>query len=305
MSRSALFGVGLVALAGCIPYEIARPESAPVAEAGAPRPPSVSSPRAAEEEAESADVAIDPPGELDPPATDGLEDAGASSAVASRMAVPADTPFLQPLTTQVTEAQRVSERIANASPATCRAELKRRKLPVAFVGGNVKGIATPLRLTGELRGVRFIAPGKKSVYGMLDCRLAIVLDELAGLLAAHGVAAVHVDNMYRPRAHLPGRKKKSQHAYGLAIDIYGFTLADGTMLVIERDFHGTIGAATCGPEAFIGAGGNASSVTLRNLVCAIAAARVFNYLLTPDYDAAHRNHLHADIGRGNTGHVLR
>jgi hypothetical protein len=278
-------------------YDMARPlETAPV-----PPPPEASA--APPEDASPEPEASGAPGELEP----GSEAAASSATEATRagLVVPEDAPFRVPLDTQTTALQRVSERIANASPAGCRAELKRRKLPVAYVGGNVKGVATPVRLTGELRGVRFIAPGKTSVYGMLDCRLAIVLDELSGVLAEHGVTAVHVDNFYRPRAHLPGSRKRSQHGYGLAIDIYGFTLSDGTTLVVERDFHGAIGAATCGPEATIGADGDANSVTLRNLVCVIARTRLFNYLLTPDYDAAHRNHLHADIGRGGTGHVVR
>ncbi len=278
-------------------YEVARPvETAPAPrldasaarpEATTPGPPAASAPGEGEVEPDAAEA----PSDVEPaPVT---------------LAVPDDAPFRVALDTQTTELQRVSERIANASPGGCRTELKRRKLPVSFVGGNVKGIATPVRLTGELRGVRFIAPGKKSVYGMLDCRLAIVLDELSAVLAEQGVTAVHVDNFYRPRAHLPGSRKRSQHAYGLAIDIYGFTLSDGTTLVVERDFHGAIGSPTCGPEATIAAAGDARSIALRNLVCVIARTRIFNYLLTPDYNAAHRNHLHADIGRGGTGHVLR
>jgi hypothetical protein len=278
-------------------YESARPVEVPPV-------PRVEASASHPEDASADPEAGGAPGELQPES----EAAGAPSGTEpapTTLVVPENAPFRAPLETQTTEAQRISERIANASPGGCRAELKRRKLPVAYVGGNVKGVATPVRLTGELRGVRFIAPGKTSVYGMLDCRLAIVLDELAGVLTEHGVTAVHVDNFYRPRAHLPGSRKRSQHAYGLAIDIYGFTLSDGTALVVERDFHGAIGTATCGPEATIGAEGDASSVTLRNLVCAIARTRLFNYLLTPDYDAAHRNHLHADIGRGGTEHVVR
>jgi len=214
-------------------------------------------------------------------------------------------PFRWTVDAQETESQRRSRRIVNASPAACRAELRRRKLAVSALGGNVAGVATPVRLTGELRGVRFVTPGKKSVYGILDCRLAIVLDELAELLLAQGVVAVHVDNFYRPRAHLPGSRKKSQHAYGLAIDIYGVTLADGTTLVVERDFNGTVGAVPCGPDAALGPDGDARALALRNVVCAIARSRLFNYLLTPNYDAAHRNHVHADVGRGGTEHVLR
>jgi hypothetical protein len=204
-----------------------------------------------------------------------------------------------------TEAQRVSKRIANASPGQCREEVRRRKLAVTLLGGGVAGVAAAVRLSGELSGVRFVGPGRKSVYGILDCRLAVVLDELAKLLAPRGVVAVHVDNFYRPRSRLPGRRKKSQHAYGLAIDIYGFTLADGTTLVVERDFHGTIGSTPCGPDADRGPHGKPQAVTLRNLTCAIAQSRLFNHLLTPGYDRAHSNHLHADIQRGAKEYGLR
>lgn len=291
----------LVALAGCMRYEVARPAETP------------SEPRLEASAAHAEDASPEPepepqaggPSAETEPGSDAPGTPRTTEPTPTSLVVPDDAPFRAPLDTQPTELERVAERIANASPGGCRAELKRRKLPVDFVGGNVKGVATPVRLTGELRGVRFIAPGKTSVYGMLDCRLAIVLDELSAMLAEQGVTAVHVDNFYRPRAHLPGSRKRSQHAYGLAIDIYGFTLSDGTTLVVERDFHGSIGHLTCGPEATIGAEGDANSITLRNLVCAIARTRVFNYLLTPDYDAAHRNHVHADIGRGGTGHVVR
>jgi hypothetical protein len=232
--------------------------------------------------------------------------AAGTSTPAAVVAPPAEPPpFRAALDKRETDLMGVSKRIANFSPASCRAELKRRKLPVAFLGGNVRGVAVPVRLTGELRGVTFKTPGKKSVYGIVDCRLVVVLDELAGLLAEHGVTAVHVDNMYRPRSRLPGRKKKSQHAYGLAIDIYGFTLASGSTLVVERDFDGRIGALPCGPEADLAPNASAAAVSLRNLTCAIARARLFNHLLTPDYDAAHRNHLHADISRGGNQYVVR
>lgn len=212
-------------------------------------------------------------------------------------------PYHEPLPVPSTHARVPSTRIANLHPAECRAELKRSKLPTRPAGGISRGIATPLRLSGELHGVRFVTPGPSSPYSKLDCRMVLALDRLAELLASLGVVAVHVDNLYRPRAHLPGKRKPSQHAYGLAVDIFGFTLADGRKLEIERDFHGMIGGRACGPDAVL-ENPNPDSVELRNIVCAIAKARLFHVVLTPCYDAAHRNHLHADIKRGARVHVL-
>jgi hypothetical protein len=244
------------------------------------------------------------PNAAEAPAAEGTVALEKSAAESEAAVIEEQPEFRRALELRETEAQQVSRRIANASPGQCREEVRRRKLSVTLLGG-VAGVAAPVRLAGELSGVRFVAPGRKSVYGILDCRLAVVLDELAKLLAARDVVAVRVDNFYRPRSRLPGRKKKSQHAYGLAIDIYGFTLADGTTLVVERDFHGTIGSTPCGPDADRGPDGNPQALALRNLTCAIAQSRLFNHLLTPGYDRAHSNHLHADIQRGAKEYGLR
>jgi len=217
---------------------------------------------------------------------------------------PPHYPYQDPLPDPSSSTGTESTRIANLYPADCRAELARRKLPFQRAYGPGRGIATPLRLTGKLHGVRFITPGKKSIYGKLDCRMALVLDDFAKLLDSLGVVAVHVNNLYRPHAHLAGGHKPSQHSYGLAADIYGFTLADGRTLVVERDFHGTIGDSPCGPDAQIDSP-DPNSIDLRNLVCAVARAHLFHYLLTPCYDRPHKNHVHADIKRGSKSYVIR
>jgi hypothetical protein len=179
-------------------------------------------------------------------------------------------------------------------------ELKKRAIKRVSAGMVTPGVATPLRLGDPLHEVKFVTPGKKSVYGILDCRLALALDELAPLLAKRGVSAVRVDNMYRPKAKLPRTSKRhrkpSQHSYGLAVDIYGFELANGTSLNVEDDWHGEIGTPPCGPDSRVNPP-NDKSVTLRNLVCEVARAGLFHHLLSPSYDRAHKNHLHWDIKR--------
>jgi hypothetical protein len=189
-------------------------------------------------------------------------------------------------------------RYANLSPGACRAELRKREIAPRNAGVATPGVATPVRIAGPLRGVAFVAPGRRSIYGVLDCRLLLVLDDLAEVLARHDVAAVLVDNFYRRRARLPGRKLRSQHAYGLAADVYGFKLSDGRELFVERDWQGQIGEPSCGPESRI-IGGTDASLALRNLVCDIARAGLFHHILTPNFDEAHENHLHLDIKRGD------
>jgi len=110
------------------------------------------------------------------------------------------------------------------------------------------------------------------------------------------VVEVRVDNMYRPHAHLPGKKKPSQHSYGLALDLTRLKLSDGRELVIERDFQGAIGEPVCGSGAPAALSGDAK--LLRDLICDVARSGLFHHILTPNHDAAHRNHFHLDIARG-------
>lgn len=201
-------------------------------------------------------------------------------------------------------AKAIGSQIAELQPWQCRAALRTRKIPVAHPGQPARGVASPLRLMGPVRGIHVVSPGRKSVYGILDCRLAVLLYEVAPLLESLGVSHIFVDNFFRPRAHLPGKRVPSQHAFGLAVDIHSFRLTDGTVLVVERDFHGLIGAEVCGPEAVLSELSR-ESVLLRNIVCALGRSRAFNYLLTPNHDKAHSNHLHADIKRGSRDYVVR
>jgi hypothetical protein len=205
-------------------------------------------------------------------------------------------PFSDPLPAAHALPKSSATRLASLSPAQCNAELKKRGIKSKRPGRPAPGVASPLRLDTSLSGVRYVTPGKKSVYGILDCRLALALDELSLLLARHDVTEVNVDNMYRPKAKLPGRRKPSQHSYGLAVDIYGFELTSGQKLVVEADWQGDLGIPPCGPDSRVTAA-RAESVALRNLFCEIARSGMFHHLLTPSYDLAHKNHLHLDIKR--------
>lgn len=161
-----------------------------------------------------------------------------------------------------------------------------------------------MRLTGPLHGVRFLAPGDKSVNGILDCRLVVALDDFAVILARHDVQQVQVDNYFRPNAHLAGRRKFSQHAYGLAIDLTAVTLGDGRVLDVERDWHGSVGDPPCGPDAHPQEP-TEETLLLRNLLCDVARSGIFHFMLTPGFDAAHHNHFHFDVQWKSPGMSVR
>ena len=210
--------------------------------------------------------------------------------------------YLEPLPSPIVTKTAAASRWASLGGQQCWAEVARRKLGVARFRGAAVGVATPVRVTGPIGGVRFVTPGKHSPYGILDCRLALALADLADVLQRHGVVEVRVDNMYRPRAHLPGKKKPSQHSYGLAIDMTRVKLADGSELIVERDFQGTIGEPVCGAGARAELAGDSGK--LRDLICDVARSGAFHHILTPNHDAAHRDHFHLDIARGARQRII-
>jgi hypothetical protein len=75
----------------------------------------------------------------------------------------------------------------------------------------------------------------------------------------------------------------SEHAFGNAIDIAAFTLADGRKITVKDGWHGT-------PEEQ----GFLHDVQL-------AACNGFTTVLAPGYNAAHYNHIHVDLMRRSSG----
>ncbi|MFG0410201.1 extensin family protein [Pseudomonas sp. NY5710] len=71
----------------------------------------------------------------------------------------------------------------------------------------------------------------------------------------------------------------SQHATANALDISGFRLQDGQRIVLARDWQA----------------GGAKAQFLREVQQ--AACQSFSTVLGPDYNAAHHNHFHLDMGR--------
>jgi hypothetical protein len=210
--------------------------------------------------------------------------------------------YLEPLPPLVVAKSSKASRLASLTTAQCLAEVGRRKLGVTRFKGVKAGVAGPVRVTGSINDVRFVTPGAKSPYGILDCRLALALADLADVLKQHDVVQVQVDNMYRPHAHLPGKKKPSQHSYGLAIDMTRFKLADGTELVVERDFEGAIGEPVCGAGARSEL--SPAAKQLRDLICDVARSELFHHILTPNHDAAHKDHFHLDIARDARSRIV-
>ncbi|MBP0446814.1 extensin family protein [Roseomonas sp. SSH11] len=141
------------------------------------------------------------------------------------------------------------------------------------------GIAEPVRLPTELR----LSPS----VPVVNCPFAAawVIFERHGLQRAadralgqqvtgmRHLGSYNCRNVY----HREGGRR-SQHATANALDIAGFTIADGRSIGLPRDWDGPPPANT-----FLRA--------VRDEAC-----RVFGAVLGPDYNAAHRDHFHLDRG---------
>jgi hypothetical protein len=191
----------------------------------------------------------------------------------------------------------------------CLAELARRQIPFVVVS-EARGVLAPVRLQGPLDGVTFrtgLSESQRafSAWEIVDCRLALALDDLAKVLAPHGIVEVVHFSMYRPPSRRwPVDKAASRHPGALAIDAASFVKNDGHALVVERDFHGRIGSRPCGE----GSGPHPATpdaLELRQIACDVADAKLFNVELTPDYNWAHRNHFHLEVTAGVRWFVVR
>lgn len=76
--------------------------------------------------------------------------------------------------------------------------------------------------------------------------------------------------------------RMSEHASANAIDVGGFTLADGSVLRVEQGWNGN-----AQERAFLR--------RVRDGACTY-----FKAVLSPDYNRAHRDHFHLDMGRYET-----
>lgn len=278
--RLPLLLLSLALLAGCIPSRrgmglislpmAGGPASAPRVASSAPAPPSPAAP-AAPARAKSAPA----------PATSG------------------DKPAAPPsLPTPAAQAERASAYMLMSGDA-CEAELDRRSIPHESAAP-AHGVDRPIRLTGPVRGVEIHAPGPRAawhqpVHEILDCRLALALDDFAALLAERDfVELVHM-SFYRKNARIAGRGSPSQHASGRAIDLSTLVKRDGTRYVVLQDWNGAIGDKSCGPDASPPRQDTPGARELRSIACEAAARGLFHLILTPNFNRAHSNHLHIDL----------
>ena len=105
-----------------------------------------------------------------------------------------------------------------------------------------------------------------------------VIQPLARRYYSSGVTRITHFGSYSCRTMRGSSWRMSEHSTANAFDISGFKLANGKMLSLKKDW--TAG----GPSARF----------LRDIRA--GACNLFNMVLSPDYNAAHADHFHVDLG---------
>jgi hypothetical protein len=161
------------------------------------------------------------------------------------------------------------------------------------------GVMAPLRFTGPVRGVTFrteleAAERQTSPFEIFDCRLALAATDLAAIVAERGFDEVILFSAYRPPAKgWPKGKLATRHPGGLALDVKSVRKSsspEGERLV-DRDWTAKRDAPPCEvPER-----ATEAERDLRAIYCAAKDRRIFTSMLSPNYDADHKNHFHLEI----------
>jgi hypothetical protein len=210
---------------------------------------------------------------------------------------PRPTPTRPPVSTPRRPAPRVEPRVANfpaSADRSCIADLEDWQVP--FVpAGPLRGVATPVEITGPFGGIRLIARGGRPPQ--MDCALARALAETAPLFRDLGISGLSFSGAYNYR-NVKGTNRLSGHAHGLAIDVHAFETRIGTIDVLRdyaRDggsWHGSSRRGTV--DVCVGNSGDEKGRLLRTLACRLRDHAAFNLILTPDDNADHHNHLHIE-----------
>jgi hypothetical protein len=129
---------------------------------------------------------------------------------------------------------------------------------------NIKAVQCPLA-----RAFVYWARGPLAQAARAQFGTSIVRIETMGAYSCRNVIG-------RPQA----AGTRSEHATGNALDVSGFVLANGRRVTIETGWNGA----------------EDEQQFLRTIRA--AACKSFQTVLSPDYNAAHYNHLHFDMGKG-------
>jgi Extensin-like protein C-terminus len=201
--------------------------------------------------------------------------------------------------------------------ATCLEKLD--ALGVAYENTVAKGVVDAVHVTdGMFNGVFFAVDDTDNpIEDPIACEFVLRLWQYADVLASHGIhkigtlgsycyrccCAWSTENFCRgpndpePDCSQAPYQGFSNHSFGRALDTRYFYTDAGPIWDINDPSHWVIWngtGSTCNQGLAAQSG---VSQELYSLWCEISSKQIFGTILTPNYNSAHRNHVHADIGK--------
>jgi len=159
------------------------------------------------------------------------------------------------------------------------------------------GVADPVTAKVPLNGMVYRYSDNTTPRTTLyaDCTLIRSLLEAAPIMRKHDIVEVADIGVYNYRCIGGGTPPDcpngiSQHAYAKAIDFAGFKTSDSTTYTVLTDWVIDTSGTTC-----TAATEDPKDDFLHQLICELKQKKVWNIVLTPNYNSDHRNHFHVDL----------
>lgn len=155
--------------------------------------------------------------------------------------------------------------------------------------GELCEVYEPVRVSGTINGVNFrpsdFTNAPAAMY--VQCGVALALYDMAELAKTRGITDFVHYGTYNCRV-IAGTTTLSEHSFANAIDIAGIQTSGGQRYTVLSDWEdGDTTPDTVGGELLFW------------LAHTMYDMHLWNVILTPEYNAAHDNHLHIDLTPGS------
>ncbi|MFN0247867.1 MAG: extensin family protein [Kofleriaceae bacterium] len=168
------------------------------------------------------------------------------------------------------------------------------------VGPASRGIADPVTLMMPINGVAFRVGANMRQTMLADCALARSLFLAAPSWRKRGIVEVTDMGVYNYRCiNNDGTPPNctiglSEHSFGNAIDLGSFKDMAGEVYSVNDDWVIDPDDKTCTAPTEPG-----KDTLLHEMICELKTNKIWNIVLTPNYNALHRNHFHVDLTAGS------
>ncbi len=205
--------------------------------------------------------------------------------------------------------------VGGDASAACLADLTAKGISYKLTAA--RGVVDAVNVLGPINGVLFAnGTDPRPMGDPVACQFVRTLYSFADLLKEKGFVRVGTLGSYCYRCccawsttnfcrgltdsePVCGTSGLSNHSFGRAIDVRYLYKADGTRYDVDdpAQFVKWATTETCTKGL---PGQTGISKELYTLACEATARKIFGTVLTPNYNADHRNHFHMDIGESGT-----